>query len=45
MTDAALAAALAVKRGPAGIYDIVQDGASVGNRLARDLLGWGPTRR
>lgn len=39
---AAAAAALAVDRGPAGIYNIVDDGGSVSNRLAREALGWRP---
>ncbi len=39
---AAWAAALAVDRGPAGIYNIVDDGGSVSNRAAREVLGWRP---
>lgn len=39
---AARAALLAVDRGPAGIYNVVDDGAPVANRKARDLLGWTP---
>jgi nucleoside-diphosphate-sugar epimerase len=40
---AARAAALAVTRGPAGIYNIVDDGGTVSNHLAREALGWRPT--
>ena len=39
---AALAAALAVDVGPAGLYNIVDDDLTVSNRRARDLLGWAP---
>lgn len=39
---AARCAALAVHRGSAGIYNVVDDGGGVSNRLARDLLGWAP---
>ena len=42
VTDAARAAALAVSRGPAGIYNVVDDGTLVSNRRARELLGWEP---
>ena len=42
VTDAARAAALAVSRGPAGIYNVVDDGPLVSNRRARELLGWKP---
>lgn len=39
---AAKAALLAVDRGPAGIYNVVDDGPRVSNRRARELLGWTP---
>lgn len=39
---AARAALLAVDRGPAGTYNVVDDGGPVANRKARDLLGWTP---
>lgn len=42
VTAAAHAAALAVERGPPGIYNIVDDGGSVSNERARALLGWRP---
>lgn len=42
VTDAARAAALAISRGPAGIYNVVDDGPMVSNRRARQLLGWEP---
>ena len=41
---AAWAAALAVGQGPAGTYNIVDDGP-VSNAKARDLLGWSPDFR
>lgn len=41
---AAWAAALAVDHGPAGIYNIVDDGP-VSNAKARELLGWSPEFR
>ncbi len=44
VTAAARAAALAIDHGPPGIYNIVDDGGSVSNRRARELLGWEPTR-
>jgi hypothetical protein len=43
VVDAARATALAVTRGPAGIYNIVDDGGTVSNDLAREALGWQPT--
>jgi nucleoside-diphosphate-sugar epimerase len=39
---AARAALQAVDRGPAGIYNIVDDDASISNARARRLLGWVP---
>ena len=36
------AAALAAERGLAGIYNVVDDGGEVSNRLARAELGWSP---
>lgn len=39
---AARATLLAVDRGPAGVYNVVDDGDAVSNRRARDLLGWRP---
>ena len=39
---AARAALLAVERGPAGVYNVVDDGGPVANRKARDLLRWTP---
>ena len=39
---AAHAALLAVDHGPAGIYNVVDDGGPVANRKARDVLGWAP---
>ncbi len=45
VSAAARAAALAAVRGPAGTYNIVDDGGDVDNRLARRILGWRPTDR
>jgi nucleoside-diphosphate-sugar epimerase len=42
VAEAARAAALAVEHGSAGIYNIVDDGGEVSNRLARAVLGWRP---
>lgn len=42
VSAAARAAALAVDRGPAGVYNIVDDGQTVSNGKARELLGWEP---
>jgi nucleoside-diphosphate-sugar epimerase len=42
---AARAAALAVERGAAGVYNIVDDDAELSNVKARRLLGWRPRRR
>jgi nucleoside-diphosphate-sugar epimerase len=39
---AAGATVLAIDRGPAGIYNVVDDDEAVSNRRARDLLGWRP---
>ena len=39
---AAAAAALALEHGSAGIFNIVDDGESVSNALARRVLGWRP---
>ena len=39
---AARATLLAVDRGPAGVYNVVDDDEAVSNRRARDLLGWRP---
>jgi nucleoside-diphosphate-sugar epimerase len=43
VTDAARAALLAVKVGGTGIFNVVDDGASVSNERARRTLGWAPT--
>lgn len=40
---AADAAARAVHRGSPGIYNVVDDGGSVSNERARQVLGWQPT--
>lgn len=40
---AARATLLAVERGPAGVYNVVDDDEAVSNRRARDLLGWRPS--
>ena len=40
---AARATLLAVERGPAGVYNVVDDDNAVSNRRARDLLGWRPS--
>lgn len=40
---AAHATLLAVERGPAGIYNVVDDDEAVSNRRARDVLGWRPS--
>ena len=40
---AANATLLAVDRGPAGVYNVVDDDAAISNRRARDLLGWRPS--
>ncbi len=45
VADAARAAALAVERGPAGTYNIVDDGGEVSNQRARESLGWRPSAR
>jgi nucleoside-diphosphate-sugar epimerase len=42
--SAARAAVLAIDQGPPGIYNIVEDGGTVSNDLARQALGWTPTR-
>lgn len=42
---AARAAALAVDRGSPAVYNIVDDGGSVSNALARETLGWDPDAR
>jgi nucleoside-diphosphate-sugar epimerase len=39
---AAWAAALAVDRGTAGVYNVVDDGPAVDNTKARTVLGWTP---
>jgi len=39
---AARAAVLAVEAWRPGIYNVVDDGASVSNRRAREVLGWTP---
>jgi nucleoside-diphosphate-sugar epimerase len=39
---AARAAAAAVERGPAGIYNVVDDTDAISNTRARELLGWQP---
>ena len=39
---AAVAALLAVARGEAGVYNVVDDGGSVSNDKARSVLGWSP---
>ncbi len=39
---AARATAAAVERGPAGIYNIVDDSGAISNTRARELLGWQP---
>jgi nucleoside-diphosphate-sugar epimerase len=40
---AARATLLAVDRGPAGVYNVVDDDGAVSNRRARDLLRWRPS--
>lgn len=40
---AARATLLAVDRGPAGVYNVVDDDEAISNRRARDLLGWKPS--
>ena len=42
---AAAAAALAVDRGAAGVYNIVDDDGPVSNAKARSELGWRPDLR
>lgn len=42
---AAWAAALAIDRGPAGIYNVVDDGGTAANAKARRELGWEPSFR
>ena len=39
---AARATAAAVERGPAGIYNVVDDNDAISNARARELLGWHP---
>jgi len=39
---AARATAAAVERGPAGIYNVVDDNNAITNVRARNLLGWQP---
>ena len=39
---AARATAAAVERGPAGIYNVVDDNDAITNSRARNLLGWQP---
>ena len=39
---AARATAAAVERGPAGIYNVVDDNNAITNARARNLLGWQP---
>jgi len=39
---AARATAAAVERGPAGIYNVVDDTDAISNTRARELLGWQP---
>jgi nucleoside-diphosphate-sugar epimerase len=45
VTDAARAAALAVERGTAGAYNIVERADTVSNMRARKELGWEPMNR
>jgi nucleoside-diphosphate-sugar epimerase len=40
---AARATLLAVDRGPAGVYNVVDDDEAISNRRARDVLGWRPS--
>lgn len=40
--SAAHATLLGVDRGPAGVYNVVDDDDTVSNRRARELLGWQP---
>ena len=40
---AARATLRAVERGPAGVYNVVDDDEAISNRRARDLLGWQPS--
>jgi nucleoside-diphosphate-sugar epimerase len=45
VAEAARACALAIERGSAGIYNVVDDGGAVSNALAREVLGWRPIDR